>query len=120
MKHIAYILVVLALASSGFAQDRAESKLFRTLGDTVHIANAADLISTEILLSRGGVEKNPLWGNRALRTSAKVVMPFVLNRITGKLYQEHPKIAVAMRIATTCGYAYLATRNLQISYSVAF
>ena len=110
------MLIMFIFASNGYGQE--ESKLFRILGSTVYISNAADLLSTELVLSRGGAEKNPLMGNRAIRTSAKVVMPFVFNRITAKLYQDHPKIAVAMRIAATCGYTYLATRNFQISYSM--
>jgi len=103
--------IMLIFASNG----QEESKLFRILGNTVYISNAADLISTEFALSRGATEANPLMRNRAIRIPAKVVMPFVFNRITAKLYQDHPKIAVVMRLVTTCGYTYLAARNFQIS-----
>lgn len=113
--------VLILLSATSYAQERREeSGLFRALGNAIYISNAADMISTELSIACGKVEKNPFMTNRAIRIPAKVVGPFVINHLTAKLYQSHPKAAIALRLGATCAFAYAASKNLQVAYSVSF
>jgi len=90
------------------------SKLFRALGWGVYGASAADLICTEIALSRGAYEANPFMRNRAVRISYHVAFPILINYATEKDRKNgDDKRALWVRIAFVAAYAVITTQNLR-------
>ena len=112
-------LILISFASQVHAE---ESKLFRGLGVALYVTNATDLISTEYALTRndGLYEANPLLSHRWVRIPLKTAMPFVVNTMTAKVYKTHPRVATVIRLASVVGYGYIATRNIQLVYTVRF
>lgn len=95
-------------------EEKEPSKLFRALGWGVYGASAADVISTEIALSRGAYEGNPFMRNRPLRISFHIGVPILVNYATEKARKKgHEKVALWMRIALVAGYSAVAVHNLR-------
>ncbi|MHA2068877.1 MAG: hypothetical protein ACXABY_31325 [Candidatus Thorarchaeota archaeon] len=106
-------LVFLLLASPVVAEEK-ESKLFRVAGWAVYGVSGGDVISTEIVLSNGGREVNPLMRNRAIRVSSHVLLPLSINSMTADLYRRgNKKGALWIRIALVAGYGYVISHNLR-------
>ena len=112
------LAVVLGLAGGAQAAEKESkaSKAFKIAGYMVHATSAIDLVSTELCLSQGWREGNPLMQKRAIRIPLKLALPFVVNHVTGGMRDR--KAAFAIRIAASVGFALIATRNFKISFSV--
>jgi hypothetical protein len=102
-------LVVLAflLAPSVHAGDRAKSYALWCS------AKAGDLVTTELSLSRGGVEQNPLMKNRAVRISAGVGVCVVAAEVDHKL-QKHTKTRWVVRALGVGLMAYAIQKNARV------
>jgi hypothetical protein len=110
------LLLILAYAPSVFADEpRKETKLFRALGWAHLGLQAGDLASTEMFLAEGYQELNPLMQSRAVRFTTKPAVGVVTNYATAKLYQEHPKLAVVLRIGVCVAYGYVVANNFRLA-----
>lgn len=95
-------------------QQKEPSKLFRAMGWGVYGSSGADLISTEIALSRGAYEGNPFMRNRPVRISYHIALPIFFNWVTEKDRKNgHEKRALWMRIAFVAAYGYVTAHNLR-------
>ena len=98
-------------------QIEAPSRLYRALGFGVFITKAGDFASTEYVLSRGGVEKNPFMQRRDVRVAVTALLPFALNWSTEAVRKDgHPKIALWMRIGLVVAHGYLIQHNLRVAF----
>jgi len=120
VKQFLLVLLIITTAPLASAEERQESKLFRDLGKAVYISQVADIISTEISLSKGNVELNPAMKNRLVRIPAKIAGAVIINKLTARLYEMSPTAAVIVRAGVVSAATYATTKNLQISYSVSF
>lgn len=91
-----------------------ESALFRALGIAQYPAKLADFASTEVALSRGGYEANPLMTSRSVRVATTVAVPAFVNWSSAKLYRRHPKWATTMRVIGIGIPVALAANNLSL------
>ena len=81
-------------------------------------AAAADLISTELALSRGGAqEANPLLENRAVRISAKAASTALILLLARKLQENHPKLASTLRWTGVAFSAGATGWNVSMTFS---
>jgi len=112
----AALLFLLALALSAplaAEEKREESRLFRALGYAMFASKAGDFASTELVLATGGYETNPLMQNRGTRIAGTIAYPVIANYATAKVYQKHPKLAIATRIAIVGLYGWAVAHNLR-------
>jgi len=93
---------------------------FEFFGIAMLVAGMADSASTELALSRGAVEANPLMRSASVRCTVKPALTVGIFYATRKLHKKKPKTALFLRVAITTGWAYVATRNFQIAYSLRF
>ena len=108
------VLALFLLASPVAAQECEESGLFRVLGWTTYGVMAGDVVSTDLALSRGGYEMNPLQGNRFVRISSHVAFGLTMNYMSAKVYKSgRKKTALWMRIATVAAFGYATAHNLR-------
>jgi len=92
-------------------------KLYRILGWMTYGTSAADVITTEVILARGGGELNPLMRNRAVRIGSRSVFCVAFNKSTEYLRTKkgHPKIALWMRISIVALHGYVVARNVHVA-----
>ena len=114
MKRALILSAILFTASTAQAVENGESDFFKILGWTTYGVIAGDLASTEIGISQGAIEANPLMRNRAVRISSHAVVAVVANHATARLHRAgHEKMALWMRIAMVAGYGYIISRNMR-------
>lgn len=112
-----FLIAILTFGAAGAtAQEREESKAFRVLGWATYGTVAADAITTEIGLCRGAREVNPLQRNRAVRLSTHAAFGIGFNYGTAKLYANHPKVALWMRIGAVAFFGFLTAHNAAIAF----
>jgi hypothetical protein len=89
------------------------SLLFEATGLGLFAASAADFASTEMGLSRGLQEGNPVASQRAIRLAHHVVGPALVYWSTERLQKSgKKKLALGLRIALMAAYSYAAAHNL--------
>jgi len=100
----------------GPVQPDEPGKLYRVLGWMAYGTSAADVITTEVILARGGEELNPLMRNRTVRIGSHIAYPFVFNEITEFIRKKgHPKIALWTRIAVVGILGSVSARNAHVA-----
>ena len=77
------------------------------------MSSVADIATTEVALGRGYSEVNPLMRNRAVRITAKLVMPGLIFHWTRN---ASPKRRIFWCVVASSVWASLAARNLYIMY----
>lgn len=91
-------------------------KLFRGLGWAVYGTSAAEIVTTELLMARGGYERNPLMRNRAVRIGVHIVVPVAVNKATEFIRKEGlPRYALWIRIAVVAMWGFTSARNIHIA-----
>ncbi len=93
----------------------SQSNLYNALGWGVHISKWGDFISTEMVLSSGGYELNPLMKSRGTRIAASVAGPALINWVSNEIRPEHPKIAILVRLGAIVANGYLIQHNLRVA-----
>ena len=95
------------------------SPLFEFSGVGLFAASAADFATTELGLSRGLQEGNPVAGRRGIRLAHHVVGPAAVYWTTERLRRSgKPKLALGLRIALMSAYSYAAFHNLRHTSAV--
>jgi hypothetical protein len=95
-------------------QPAGGSPLFRISGFGMFAASGADFATTEMGLSRGLVEGNPVAGNRSIRLLHHVIGPAAVWWTTAELEKNgKTKLATALRIALMGAYGYATLHNLR-------
>jgi hypothetical protein len=119
MRNFALVVtLVLATVSVVFAQEgpRAESTLFRSLGQAQWVAVAADIATTSYLTEeRGFREANPLvepYADKpAILAPVALASTWLLNRATARIYRSHPRVATALRFVAVGVQGYAVASN---------
>lgn len=91
-----------------------KSALFTFSGFGMFAAAGADFATTEIGLSRGLEEGNPVAGNRSVRLLHHVVGPAAVFWTSAELEKNgKKKLATTLRIALMAAYGYATLHNLR-------
>ena len=77
-------------------------------------AAVADLTTTEIGLSRGGVEGNPLMVARPVRIAAKAGVVTLEIWLLKRYARTHPRVVKGLTIGLVAGHAWIGYHNLGI------
>jgi hypothetical protein len=95
------------------------SSAFQIAGIGLFAASAADFATTEIGLSRGLQEGNPIASQRGVRLVHHVVGPAAVFWTTERLQKSgRTKLALGLRIALMAAYGYASVHNLHQSASL--
>jgi hypothetical protein len=90
------------------------SPLFEFSGVGLFAASAADFATTELGLSRGLQEGNPVASQRGVRLVHHVVGPAAVYWTTERLQKSgKTRLALGLRIALMAAYSYAAIHNLR-------
>jgi hypothetical protein len=99
---------------SGDVPEAEKSPLFTFSGFGMFAAAGADFATTEIGLSRGLEEGNPVAGNRSLRLLHHVVGPAAVFWTSAELEKSGKrKLATTLRVALMAAYGYATLHNLR-------
>lgn len=91
-------------------------KLFRVMGWATYGTSAADIVTTELSLARGGHERNPYMRNRAVRIGSHIVVPVAVNKATEYIRKKGlPRYALWIRIAAVGMWGFYSARNIHIA-----
>ncbi len=108
------VLVVLAFPGAAAAQsDENPDRLFDALGYAMFAGSAGDFLTTQHALSRGASELNPLQRDLGVRIATTAAFPLAGNYFTDELRNEHPKLALWIRIALVSLKGYAIVHNLR-------
>lgn len=110
-------LLALLVAPPVVAQEPApESPLFRGLGRAFLVLDAVDLAQTAYMGATGDfTERNPLlrpvFDKPGLLALTKVGYAWLMHWLTAKVYPDHPKLALVVRIALVASYGAVVALN---------
>jgi hypothetical protein len=90
--------------------------LFKISGVGMFAASAADFATTEMGLSRGFQEGNPIASNRGARLVHHLLGPAAVYWTSDRLQKNgKPRLALGLRLALMAAYSYAAIHNLRVS-----
>lgn len=90
------------------------SPMFQVSGFGMFAASAADFTSTELGISRGLQEGNPVASDRGMRLVHHVVGPAAVWWTTERLQRQgKTKLALGLRVALMAAYGYATLHNMR-------
>jgi hypothetical protein len=93
--------------------------LFNVSGVGMFAASAADFATTELGLSRGFQEGNPVASNRGARLVHHVLGPAAVYWTSDRLQKNGKRrLALGLRLALMAAYSYAAIHNLRVSHEL--
>lgn len=99
--------------------DEGGSPLFQLTGLGMFAASGADFATTEIGLSRGLAEGNPIATNRSVRLLHHAIGPAAVWWTTAELQKRgKTKLATSLRIVLMAAYGYASLHNLRQVHSM--
>lgn len=101
-----------------YADDAGWHRAARVSMVAVAVAQAADVLTTQAALKRGGVESNPIIG-RVVGSPAKLWIvkggaTVAIVALIEILRRKHPKVAAVTGFLIAGGTGYIAWRNTQV------
>jgi hypothetical protein len=107
-------------ATDGLDLQTDVSSLFKISGWGMFTASAADFATTELGISRGLQEGNPVASNRGARLIHHVLGPAAVYWTSDRLQKNgKPRLALGLRLALMAAYSYAAIHNLRVSHELS-
>jgi hypothetical protein len=104
-------------ATDSLDLQRDGTSFFRMAGWGMFAASAADFATTELGISRGLQEGNPVASNRGARLIHHLLGPAAVYWTSDRLERNgKPRLALGLRLALTAAYSYAAIHNLRVSH----
>lgn len=120
------LAAMILMGTVAFAQERqkpqttssdTERDSFRLAGRLVWVTSMADLIGTEVALTRDCHEMNPLGRKRFARIPVKVGLTYLSNYLTAKLADKgHKKSATILRWCLVAAFVFATGNNIAVSF----
>ncbi len=92
----------------------AQADWFDIMGKGLYITRAGDVISTEVALSQGAREGNPLMKRRTFRIASLAMAPAIFYA-TKRIHRTRPRLAFWLRVGCVVGWGSVMAHNLRVA-----